>query len=69
MEAQYDRILYIKDKTYYFERTHGSRISRVNPRQRKIIIDGLNNEDVSHVKRNNTRIFYYYKNGGNRYFY
>ena len=64
----YDRILYVKDKTYYFERVAGSKISKVNPTQRKIIIDGLSDPTVCEVKWSNKGIFYYYKSGGNRYF-
>ena len=64
----YDRILYVKDKTYYFDRIDGSKISKVSSKHRKIIIDGLLNPDVKEVKCLNKRIFYYYKSGRNRYF-
>jgi hypothetical protein len=58
----YDRILYVKNSTYYFECIDGSKISKVNSQQRKIIIDGLENPNVITVKRINNRIFYYYLN-------
>jgi len=64
----YDRILYVKSGIYYFERVEGSKISKVNWEQRKIIIDGLNNANILEVKRINNRIYYYYKSGGNKYF-
>jgi len=57
-EEKYDRILYTKDKRYYFDRVEGSRISRVNPKQRKVIIDGLLDETVKEVKRKNGMIYY-----------
>jgi len=64
----YDKILYVKNGIYYFERISGSKISKVNFQQRKIIIDGLNNPNILTVKQINNRIFYYYKGGGNKYF-
>ena len=64
----YDRILYVKGGTYSFERIIGSKISKVNPKQRKIIIEGLNDPTVAFVKKNNKGIFYFYKSGRNRYF-
>jgi hypothetical protein len=64
----YDRILYVKDETYYFTRVKGSKISKVNSIQREIILNGLNDPCVESVIRRNNRIFYYLKNGMNCYF-
>lgn len=66
---KYDRILYTKDGYFYFERVVGSRISRLNWNQRKVVIDGLLNPEVKSVKKNGHRIFYYYESGRNEYFF
>jgi type IV secretory pathway protease TraF len=66
-KEKYDRILYVKDGIYYFERITGSKISKVNFQRRKIIIDGLLDPEVAVVKcdDNGRQINYYYA-GGNR---
>jgi hypothetical protein len=60
---KYDKILYIKSHTFYFERVESSRISRVNEKQRKRIIDGMLNEEVKEVKKIDHYIYYYYHSG------
>jgi hypothetical protein len=67
-QEKYDRILYVRNCTYYFERVEGSKISKVNWEQRKIIIDGLNDPTVCAVMYGKKGIFYYYTGGKNRYF-
>jgi hypothetical protein len=68
MKENYDRILYVKEEEYYFHRIEGSKISKVNPTQRAIIINGLTDPCVEKVIRHNNRIFYYLKNGMDCYF-
>lgn len=67
-DEKYDRILYIKDGYFYFERIEKSRISRVNWNQRKVIIDGMLDPTVKSVKKKGQKIYYYYHSGRNCYF-
>jgi len=67
----YDRILYVKDCTYYLERVEGSSLCKVrNPKKRQIIIEGLLDPNIKSVKTNkkSENIYYYTYDNRKKYF-
>jgi len=70
-KENYDRILYVKDRTYYFERVEGSSLCKVrNQKKRQIIIDGLLDPNVKSVKtdKKSEHIYYYTCDNKKKYF-